>query len=71
MMTMGTEQRTGLSPPDQAHMDRLDRLAHTLAGHGLQVSLLAPPGRGHLRGMLRRRQMVVLVVVGGTDSGRR
>jgi hypothetical protein len=45
MMAMGTEQRTGLSPPDQAHMDRLDRLAHTLAGHGLQVSLLAPPGR--------------------------
>jgi len=45
MMAMGTGQRIGLSPPDQAHMDRLDRLAHTLAGHGLQVSLLAPPGR--------------------------
>ena len=44
-MVLGTEQRTGLAPPDQAHMDRLDRLAHTLAGHGLQVSLLAPPGR--------------------------
>jgi hypothetical protein len=45
MMAMGTEQRTGLSPPDQAYMDRLDRLAHTLAGHGLRVSLQAPPGR--------------------------
>jgi hypothetical protein len=45
MMAMGAEQRTGLVPPDQAHMDRLDRLAHTLAGHGLQVSLQAPAGR--------------------------
>ena len=44
-MAMGTERRTGLVPPDQAHMDRLDRLAHTLAGHGLQVSLQAPAGR--------------------------
>jgi len=44
-MAMGTEQRTGLSPPDQAYMDRLDRLAQTLVRHGLHVSLLAPPGR--------------------------
>jgi hypothetical protein len=26
-------------------MDRLDRLARTLVGHGLHVSLLAPSGR--------------------------
>ena len=44
-MVMGTEQRNGLSPPDQAYMDRLDRLAQTLVRHGLHVSLLAPPGR--------------------------
>ena len=44
-MVMGTEQRTGLSPPDQAYTDRLDQLARALVSRGLQVSLLAPPGR--------------------------
>jgi hypothetical protein len=44
-MAIGTEQRAGLSPPDQAYTDRLDRLAQTLVRHGLHVSLLAPPGR--------------------------
>jgi hypothetical protein len=44
-MPMGTEQRTVLSPPDQAYTNRLDQLAQTLARRGLQVSLLAPAGR--------------------------
>jgi len=45
MMVLGTEQRTSLSPFDQSYTDRLDRLAQALAGHGLQVSVLAPAGR--------------------------
>jgi hypothetical protein len=44
-MATGTDQRTGLSQPDQAYTDRLDRLGRALARRGLQVSLLAPPGR--------------------------
>ncbi len=36
-MAMGTEQLTGLSPPDQAYMDRLDWLAQTLVRHGLHA----------------------------------
>jgi hypothetical protein len=44
-MAMDTEQQAGLSPPDQAYTDRLDRLARALTERGLNVSLLAPPGR--------------------------
>jgi|ERR1700689_5160172 hypothetical protein len=45
MMAMGTEQRAGLSPPDLAYTDRLDRLGSALVRRGLQVKLLAPAGR--------------------------
>jgi hypothetical protein len=45
MMAMGAKPRTVQSPPDQAHADRLDRLAHALVRRGLHATLLVPPGR--------------------------
>jgi hypothetical protein len=44
-MVMGADQGNVLSPPDQAHMDQLDRLAPVLAARGMTTHLLVPPGR--------------------------
>ena len=85
-MVMGAPQVSSLSPPDQAYLDQLDRLAPVLAQHGMTTNLMAPggpgaepargqsrrtgSGRGRLRGLLRGRQLVVLVVLGRADRGR-
>ena len=85
-MVMGAPQVSSLSPPDQAYLDQLDRLAPELAKHGNDHEPDGPGGpgaepargqprrtgarRGRLRGLLRGRQLVVLVVVGRADRGR-
>jgi hypothetical protein len=43
-MVMGA-QVSSLSPPDQAYLDQLDRLAPVLAQHGMATNLMAPAGR--------------------------
>src|ERR1700722_17625539 len=44
-MVMGAPQESSLSPPDQAYLDQLDRLAPVLAQHGMATNLMAPAGR--------------------------
>ena len=44
-MVMGAPQVSSLSPPDQAYLDQLDRLAPVLAQHGMATNLMAPAGR--------------------------
>jgi hypothetical protein len=44
-MVMGAPQVSSLSPPDQAYLDQLDRLAPVLAKHGMTTNLMAPAGR--------------------------
>ncbi len=44
-MAMATQPADGLSPPDHAYTDRLDRLLPVLVRHGLRASMLAPSGR--------------------------
>src|ERR1700709_1530534 len=36
---------SSLSPPDQAYLDQLDRLAPVLARQGMTTNLMAPAGR--------------------------
>ena len=44
-MVVGADQATGLSRPDQACTDQLERLAPVLARHAMTSSLMVPPGR--------------------------
>jgi hypothetical protein len=44
-MVMGTPHVSSLSPPDQAYLDQLDRLAPELAKQGMTTNLMAPAGR--------------------------
>jgi hypothetical protein len=45
-MVMGAPQvSSSLSPPDQAYLDQLDRLAPVLARQGMTTNLMAPAGR--------------------------
>src|SRR5580693_2336185 len=44
-MVMGAPQVSSLSPPDQAYLDQLDRLAPELAKQGMTTNVMAPAGR--------------------------
>ena len=44
-MAVGADQASGLSRPDQACTDQLERLAPVLARHAMISSLMVPPGR--------------------------
>ena len=44
-MVVGADQASGLSRPDQACTDQLERLAPVLARHAMTSSLMVPPGR--------------------------
>jgi hypothetical protein len=44
-MVVGADQATGLSRPDQACTDQLERLAPVLARHAMTSSRMVPPGR--------------------------
>ena len=44
-MVVDADQASGLSRPDQACTDQLERLAPVLARHTMTSSLMVPPGR--------------------------